>query len=245
MRARTSLASSRASRTAFARPPSSSLRTTSTTPRLNARSPLASTSRLTLDVPASSRALSTSARLDLASPLRPSPPLSFPRAPRLSLREQQNGENDEFDGDEGREGGEGEGEEKVPVRRPGVPQTEQPRSGLRNPSSAGTSAGTRGSGGAAEGGAAGGRSGDGEGNSSVAKSSVPNVYPQVMALPITRRPLFPGFYKAVVVRDPEVIKAIKESISRGQPYLGAFLLKDENADSDVCVCDLVSSAYQN
>ncbi|BGP00917.1 Lon protease [Rhodotorula toruloides ATCC 204091] len=233
MRARTSLASSRASRTAFARPPSSSLRTTSTTPRLNARSPLASTSRLTLDVPASSRALSTSARLDLASPLRPSPPLSFPRAPRLSLREQQNGENDEFDGDEGREGGEGEGEEKVPVRRPGVPQTEQPRSGLRNPSSAGTSAGTRGSGGAAEGGAAGGRSGDGEGNSSVAKSSVPNVYPQVMALPITRRPLFPGFYKAVVVRDPEVIKAIKESISRGQPYLGAFLLKDENADSDV------------
>lgn len=54
-----------------------------------------------------------------------------------------------------------------------------------------------------------------------------------MALPITRRPLFPGFYKAVVVKDPGVVSAIKEMMKRGQPYIGAFLLKDENADSDI------------
>lgn len=54
-----------------------------------------------------------------------------------------------------------------------------------------------------------------------------------MALPITRRPLFPGFYKAVVVKDPSVVSAIKEMMKRGQPYIGAFLLKDENADSDI------------
>jgi Lon-like ATP-dependent protease len=54
-----------------------------------------------------------------------------------------------------------------------------------------------------------------------------------MALPITRRPLFPGFYKAVVVRNPAAVAAIKEMMKRGQPYLGAFLLKEENADSDV------------
>lgn len=69
--------------------------------------------------------------------------------------------------------------------------------------------------------------------SSIAKQSVPAIYPQVLALPIARRPLFPGFYKAVVVRNPAVVAAIKEMMKRGQPYLGAFLLKDENTDSDV------------
>jgi ATP-dependent Lon protease len=68
---------------------------------------------------------------------------------------------------------------------------------------------------------------------SIAKRSVPEVYPQVLALPIARRPLFPGFYKAVVIRNPSVVAAIKEMMKRGQPYLGAFLLKDENTDSDV------------
>lgn len=68
---------------------------------------------------------------------------------------------------------------------------------------------------------------------SISKQSVPESYPQVLALPIARRPLFPGFYKAVVIRNPAVVAAIKEMMRRGQPYLGAFLLKDENADSDI------------
>jgi Lon-like ATP-dependent protease len=67
---------------------------------------------------------------------------------------------------------------------------------------------------------------------SIAKQSIPDVYPQVLALPIARRPLFPGFYKAVVVRNPAVVSAIKEMMKRGQPYVGAFLLK-EDLDSDV------------
>ncbi|KAF4571626.1 ATP-dependent Lon protease pim1 [Pleurotus pulmonarius] len=73
----------------------------------------------------------------------------------------------------------------------------------------------------------------GKGASSIAKQSVPEIYPQVLALPIARRPLFPGFYKAVVIRNPAVVAAIKEMMKRGQPYLGAFLLKDENTDSDI------------
>ena len=68
---------------------------------------------------------------------------------------------------------------------------------------------------------------------SISKQSVPENYPQVLALPIARRPLFPGFYKAVVIRNPAVVSAIKEMMRRGQPYLGAFLLKDDNADSDI------------
>lgn len=69
-------------------------------------------------------------------------------------------------------------------------------------------------------------------DSQLQKPSVPEVYPQVLAVPIAKRPLFPGFYKAVVVKDPHVTAAIKELLKRGQPYVGAFLLKDENLDVD-------------
>ncbi|KAI1075616.1 ATP-dependent protease La [Whalleya microplaca] len=65
------------------------------------------------------------------------------------------------------------------------------------------------------------------------KPVVPDVYPQVMAIPIAKRPLFPGFYKAITIKDPNVSNAIMEMIKRGQPYVGAFLFKDENADEDV------------
>ncbi|OJD17450.1 ATP-dependent protease La [Emergomyces pasteurianus Ep9510] len=65
------------------------------------------------------------------------------------------------------------------------------------------------------------------------KATIPDVYPQVMAIPIARRPLFPGYYKAVTVRDPSVVSAIQEMMKRGQPYVGAFLFKDEAADRDV------------
>ncbi|KAI7899514.1 ATP-dependent protease La [Cokeromyces recurvatus] len=64
------------------------------------------------------------------------------------------------------------------------------------------------------------------------KPTVPEVYPQVLALPIAGRPLFPGFYKAVVIKEPTVTAAIKELMKRGQPYVGAFLLKDEALDVD-------------
>lgn len=67
----------------------------------------------------------------------------------------------------------------------------------------------------------------------IAKPSIPEVYPQVLALPITRRPLFPGFYKAVTITSPSVIKAIRDLLAHGQPYIGAFLLKDSTSDSDV------------
>ena len=37
----------------------------------------------------------------------------------------------------------------------------------------------------------------------------------------------------MVIRNPAVVAAIKEMMKRGQPYIGAFLLKDEAPDSDV------------
>ncbi|UCS21695.1 uncharacterized protein HLK63_J04279 [Nakaseomyces glabratus] len=62
---------------------------------------------------------------------------------------------------------------------------------------------------------------------------LPDVYPQMLALPISRRPLFPGFYKAVVISEPRVMKAITDMVERQQPYIAAFMLKDSNNDTDI------------
>ena len=91
------------------------------------------------------------------------------------------------------------------------------------------------------GGESGSGSGDGGGRrgrkasteKAISKPSIPEIYPQVMAIPIAKRPLFPGFYKAITVRDPNVIAAIQEMLRRGQPYVGAFLFKDEGSDKDI------------
>jgi ATP-dependent Lon protease len=68
---------------------------------------------------------------------------------------------------------------------------------------------------------------------SLSKPTIPDTYPQIMAIPIAKRPLFPGFYKAVTIKDANVVAAINEMIKRGQPYVGAFLFKDEAADKDI------------
>ena len=96
--------------------------------------------------------------------------------------------------------------------------------------SGGNSANESGSGGS-DGGRRGGRRVSTE--KAIQKPSVPDVYPQVMAIPIAKRPLFPGFYKAITIRDPNVSSAIQEMMRRGQPYVGAFLFKDESSDKDV------------
>ncbi|AQZ12331.1 PIM1 (YBL022C) [Zygosaccharomyces parabailii] len=75
--------------------------------------------------------------------------------------------------------------------------------------------------------------GDGGNRSKSKKHTPPEVYPQMLALPISRRPLFPGFYKAVVISDDRVMKAIREMLDRQQPYIGAFMLKNSDSDSDV------------
>lgn len=64
----------------------------------------------------------------------------------------------------------------------------------------------------------------------------------VIALPLSHRPLFPGFYMPVYVKDPKLLAALIESRKRQAPYTGAFLLKDEEetegSDSDKNINDL-------
>ncbi|KAF2288326.1 hypothetical protein GH714_006027 [Hevea brasiliensis] len=49
----------------------------------------------------------------------------------------------------------------------------------------------------------------------------------VLALPLPHRPLFPGFYMPIYVKDPKLLAALQESRKRQAPYAGAFLLKEE------------------
>jgi len=67
----------------------------------------------------------------------------------------------------------------------------------------------------------------------IAKPQIPEVYPQLLAIPIAQKPLFPGFYKAITIRDPNVVAAVQELLKRGQSYVGAFLLKDSESSQDV------------
>ncbi|KAL8864590.1 MAG: hypothetical protein Q9174_007294, partial [Haloplaca sp. 1 TL-2023] len=85
-------------------------------------------------------------------------------------------------------------------------------SGSTSNAKGGSGAGSGGESGAGDGGRRGGRKTSNE--RAIQKPSVPEVYPQVMAIPIAKRPLFPGFYKAVTIRDPNVAQAIQEMMRR-------------------------------
>ncbi|XP_047339241.1 lon protease homolog 1, mitochondrial-like [Impatiens glandulifera] len=49
----------------------------------------------------------------------------------------------------------------------------------------------------------------------------------VLALPLPHRPLFPGFYMPIAVKDPKLLAALTASKKRQAPYAGAFLVKDD------------------
>ena len=129
--------------------------------------------------------------------------------------------------------------EDIPDPTPIEVKKDKDGPGDRKSSDSKGSSGASGSGaGGSEGGSGGGDSGRRSGRRATAeralqRPSVPEVYPQVLAIPIAKRPLIPGFYKAFTIRDPSVCTAIQEMIKRGQPYVGVFLFKDENADKDV------------
>ncbi|CAH8374107.1 unnamed protein product [Eruca vesicaria subsp. sativa] len=71
-----------------------------------------------------------------------------------------------------------------------------------------------------------------EGSDSKSSSAIVSTNPRpedcltVLALPVPHRPLFPGFYMPIYVKDPKVLAALQESRRRQAPYAGAFLLKD-------------------
>jgi Lon-like ATP-dependent protease len=83
---------------------------------------------------------------------------------------------------------------------------------------------------------------------SIAKQSVPEIYPQVLALPIGRRPSSQESTKlsSSKPKNLQVVSAVKEMMERGQAYLGAFLLKAESdmiTDVSVGVFAQITSVF--
>ncbi|KAK1582946.1 hypothetical protein Q3G72_019712 [Acer saccharum] len=55
----------------------------------------------------------------------------------------------------------------------------------------------------------------------------PGLSGKVLALPLSHRPLFPGCYMPLYVKDPKLLAILQENQKRQAPDCGAFLLKDE------------------
>ncbi|KAL6142534.1 hypothetical protein ACLB2K_060814 [Fragaria x ananassa] len=74
----------------------------------------------------------------------------------------------------------------------------------------------------------------------------PEDYLTVLALPLPHRPLFPGFYMPIYVKDPKLLAALQESRKRQAPYAGAFLVKDEPGTDPSLVSgsDMEKSIYE-
>ncbi|KAG8099029.1 hypothetical protein GUJ93_ZPchr0013g35310, partial [Zizania palustris] len=76
----------------------------------------------------------------------------------------------------------------------------------------------------------------------------------VIALPLPHRPLFPGFYMPIYVKDQKLLQALVENRKRSVRYAGAFLVKDEegtdpnivtSSDSEKNIDDLKGNELLN
>ncbi|KAJ3373011.1 ATP-dependent Lon protease pim1 [Kappamyces sp. JEL0680] len=64
-------------------------------------------------------------------------------------------------------------------------------------------------------------------------SEIPSEFPYLLSIPLSKRPLFPGYYKSMYIKDPKIIAAVQELVRCGDPYIGIFMAKDDTVDSDV------------
>lgn len=79
-----------------------------------------------------------------------------------------------------------------------------------------------------------GSNGDGgDGNDTITKDITP-MYgdhtptpPQIMVLPIMRRPIFPGFLAAIIVKDEKTADGITALAARNSGFVGLFMRKDQ------------------
>jgi len=60
------------------------------------------------------------------------------------------------------------------------------------------------------------------------RATVPDNVPELIAVPIDRRPVFPGFYKTFTVKDEQVAAALTKAMKKGRPYVGLFLNKQQH-----------------
>lgn len=72
---------------------------------------------------------------------------------------------------------------------------------------------------------------------------VPKINP-LLVLPLSRRPIFPGFLATHLVKDEKTLDAIIENAKNGISYVGMFLQKDKGGGDDVRGGQVISSLDQ-
>eukprot|EP00126_Sphaerothecum_destruens_P013392 Sdes_comp22914_c0_seq1m21286 len=70
-------------------------------------------------------------------------------------------------------------------------------------------------------------------NHSIIEFGVPRIFPEVLAIPVSRHPIFPGFVKHIEVRSKELAAALQKRVNHGAPYVGTFLYRDDSKSEDV------------
>ncbi|XP_057565490.1 LOW QUALITY PROTEIN: lon protease homolog, mitochondrial [Hippopotamus amphibius kiboko] len=91
-------------------------------------------------------------------------------------------------------------------------------------------------GGAEDGGSGvGGSAGGGEGPviTALTPMIIPDVFPHLPLIAVTRNPVFPRFIKIIEVKNKKLVELLRRKVRLAQPYAGVFLKKDDNNESDV------------
>ncbi|KAJ8278638.1 hypothetical protein COCON_G00057040 [Conger conger] len=62
---------------------------------------------------------------------------------------------------------------------------------------------------------------------------VPEVFPNVPLIAVSRNPVFPRFIKIIEVKNKQLVDLLRRKVRLAQPYAGVFLKKDDANESDV------------
>nr|XP_055105967.1 lon protease homolog, mitochondrial-like isoform X2 [Symphalangus syndactylus] len=63
--------------------------------------------------------------------------------------------------------------------------------------------------------------------------TIPDVFPHLPLIAITRNPVFPRFIKIIEVKNKKLVELLRRKVRLAQPYVGVFLKRDDSNESDV------------
>ncbi|XP_069335966.1 lon protease homolog, mitochondrial isoform X2 [Eulemur rufifrons] len=80
-----------------------------------------------------------------------------------------------------------------------------------------------------------GHAGGGEGPviTALTPMTIPEVFPHLPLIAITRNPVFPRFIKIIEVKNKKLAELLRRKVRLAQPYVGVFLKRDDNNESDI------------
>ncbi|XP_020826917.1 lon protease homolog, mitochondrial [Phascolarctos cinereus] len=82
-------------------------------------------------------------------------------------------------------------------------------------------------------GAGGGGGAEGPVMTALTPMMIPDVFPHLPLIAVTRNPVFPRFIKIIEVKNKKLVELLRRKVRLAQPYAGVFLKRDDNNESDV------------